>query len=119
MSTPALTYDTPATVIISEPGNGTRYRIVYGSDFVALPDFGVAATMSPHPVEYGYIQQKLGLTETDARAVFAALNPPLVPEYEHLDGSVCEDVTQFQISPEDDTLFVCDEHDRRTKKVSR
>lgn len=68
--------DTPiAQTLVVEPGNGSRYFIVYGTDFVALPDFGVAATMTPHPVEYTYLRDKLRLTDKDARAVFAALNP--------------------------------------------
>jgi len=66
--------------IVHTPGNGTRYAIVvgripgpYGESFVALPDFGVAATMSPYPAEWGYIAEKLHLSEPDAREVFAAL----------------------------------------------
>ena len=60
------------------PGNGTRYAIVFGTiqggdQFVALPDFGVAATMTWHPAEWGYVAEKLGLSEVDAREVFAAL----------------------------------------------
>lgn len=76
MSTPQPTehlLPSAAKAIIVQPGNGTRYFIVFGSDFVALPDFGVAATMSPHPVEYGYVQTKLQLTEADAKVVFEAL----------------------------------------------
>lgn len=64
--------------IIHTPGNGTRYAIVFGTipggdPFVALPDFGVAATMSTHPAEWGYVAEKLHLSEPDAREVFAAL----------------------------------------------
>lgn len=64
-----------ATTLVVEPGNGTRYFIVYGEEFVALPDFGKAATMTPHPAEWGYIASKLDLKDTDAREVFKALNP--------------------------------------------
>jgi len=71
-----------AKTITVEPGNGNRYFIVYGDDFVALPDYGVAATMTPHPVEYGYIMTKLQLTKPDAIAVFEALNPHKVKGYE-------------------------------------
>ena len=64
-----------ARTVTVEPGNGNRYFIVYGDDFVALPDFGVAATMTPHPVEFSYIATKLRLGEQDAKAVWNALNP--------------------------------------------
>lgn len=62
-----------ARTIVAQPGNGTRYLIVFGRDFVALPDFGTAATMTPFPAEAGYIAEKLGLNKTDAQAVFDAL----------------------------------------------
>lgn len=76
MPTPApLVYGPPATVILYTPGNGFGYRIVYGHDFVCLPDFGKAATMSPHPAEWTYVAEKLDLVERDAKAVFEALNP--------------------------------------------
>jgi hypothetical protein len=78
MSTPQPTEHGTARTIVAQPGNGTRYFIVFGPDFVALPDFGVAATMDPHPVEYGYVQTKLQLTETDAKAVFEALRAEAV-----------------------------------------
>jgi hypothetical protein len=72
--------ESTASVMIVTPGNGTRYLIVHGTDnngtpFVCLPDFGVAATMTPHPVEWTYVSEKLKLSELDARAVFNALNP--------------------------------------------
>jgi len=75
-----------AKTITVEPGNGNRYFIVYGDDFVALPDYGVAATMTPHPVEYGYIMSKLQLTKPDAIAVFEALNPHKVKRDEQPEG---------------------------------
>jgi hypothetical protein len=59
--------------LVTEPGNGGRYFIVYGDEFVALPDFGRAATMTPFPVEPGYIADKLDLGWDDAQAVFDAL----------------------------------------------
>jgi hypothetical protein len=34
--------------------------------------------MTPHPVEYTYLRDKLRLTDKDAKAVFAALNPERV-----------------------------------------
>ncbi len=74
MSTPQPTERETAKVIIVQPGNGTRYKIVYGNDFVALPDFEVAATCTPFPAEYGYLQHKLGLKNAeDAKAIFEAL----------------------------------------------
>ena len=63
-----------------EPGNGTSYWIVYGTDengtpFVALPDFRTAATMAwasyMHP---SYAGEKLGLGYADAGAVAEFLN---------------------------------------------
>jgi hypothetical protein len=75
MSTPTPPIPGTASTLVVEPGNGSRYFIVYGSDFVALPDFGVCATMTPHPVEHTYIATKLRLNDLDARIVFAALNP--------------------------------------------
>ena len=68
-----------AKTLVVEPGNGLRYFIVYGTDFVALPDFNTAATMTPFPNEHGYIQSKLGLSERDAKAVFEALRSTQVP----------------------------------------
>ena len=75
MSTPQRTvYGEDATTIEWQPGNGSRYFIVYGRDFVALPDFGVAATCTPFPAEYTYLQTKLNLRNAeDAKQVFAAL----------------------------------------------
>lgn len=78
MSTPQPTkrlLPNATKAMVVQPGNGTRYFIVYGDNFVALPDFGVAATMSPHPADWGYIAEKLSLSKPDAQAVFAALNP--------------------------------------------
>jgi hypothetical protein len=74
-STPRLPETGVANTITIEPGNGTRYFIVYGADFVALPDFGVAATCTPHPNEHTYLASKLKLNDVDARVVFEALNP--------------------------------------------
>ena len=68
-----------AKTLVVEPGNGSRYFIVYGTDFVALPDFNTAATMTPFPNEYGYIQSKLGLSKRDAKVVFEALRATRVP----------------------------------------
>jgi hypothetical protein len=62
-----------ATTVVAQPGNGTRYLIVYGRDFVALPEFRAAAAMTPWPAEAGYFEQKLGLSRPDAEAVFKAL----------------------------------------------
>ena len=59
----------------------TQYGIIHGHDFVALPTFGVAAMMDPHPVEWSYIASKLRLSETDAKAVWNALNPER-PQYD-------------------------------------
>jgi hypothetical protein len=74
MSTPQPTERETAKVIIVQPGNGTRYKIVYGPNFVALPDFEVAATCDPFPVEYTYLQYKLNLKNAeDAKAIFEAL----------------------------------------------
>jgi hypothetical protein len=64
------------------PGNGYRYAVVCGEiplenggsqPFVALPDYGVSATMTTRPAEWGYVADKLRLNETDARAVFECL----------------------------------------------
>jgi hypothetical protein len=74
MSTPQPTERETAKVIIVQPGNGTRYKIVYGRDFVALPDFDVAATCTPFPAEYGYLKTKLNLrNDEDAKVIFEAL----------------------------------------------
>lgn len=67
-----------ATVFTVEPGNGTRYVIVHGTDnngnpFVALPDFGTAATCTPYPAEHMYLAEKLRISEADALQVFRAL----------------------------------------------
>jgi len=75
---------TPLAQSLTVDARGTRYNIVYGTDFVALPDFGVAARMDPHPTEFSYIATKLRLSETDAKAVWNALNPTR-PQYD-LDG---------------------------------
>jgi hypothetical protein len=63
---------------IYQPGNGTRYAIVWGTvgggePFVALPDFGKAATMTPYPAEHLYVAEKLGISEADAKHVFDAI----------------------------------------------
>ena len=60
--------------MVCMPGNGTRYFIVWGEDFVALPDFRKSATMTPFPYEWSYIAEKLDLSEADAHAVFTALH---------------------------------------------
>lgn len=64
-----------------EPGNGTRYRMVWGEiagePFVALPDMHSAATMSLHPAEEGYVMAKLGINRPDALAVLAVLRGEL------------------------------------------
>lgn len=74
MSTPQPTEHGEARTLVAQPGNGSRYFIVYGPNFVALPDFGVAATCTPFPAEYTYLQTKLGLrNDEDAKAVFNAL----------------------------------------------
>lgn len=61
------------------PGNGTRYWVIVGEDedgtpFVALPDFGKAATMAYRHAHVSYVAQKLGLSDPDAEAVTAILN---------------------------------------------
>jgi hypothetical protein len=72
----------PSTVSVTiTTTRSTRYAIVHGSDFVALPDFGVAARMDPHPSEFSYVASKLRLSETDAKAVWNALNPTR-PQYD-------------------------------------
>ena len=74
MTTPQPTETGAAKTLVVCPGNGTRYFIVYGRDFVALPDFGVAATCTPFPAEHTYLQTKLNLrNEEDAKHVFEAL----------------------------------------------
>lgn len=78
------TCDIQSTVV--EPGNGTRYAVVWGNidlgngvgqPFIALPDFNVSATMSITPVEAGYIASKLGISLPDAEVVLAVLNGEL------------------------------------------
>ena len=77
---PVLVYDTATAVTYN--ARSTSYRVIYGHDWVALPDFGVAARMDPHPVEWSYIAEKLrGLSETDAKAVWNALNS-MRPQYD-------------------------------------
>lgn len=67
---------------VAEPGNSTRYWVVVGTDadgngFVALPDFGVAATMAwEWHVVPSYVREKLGrkLTDADCEMVAEILN---------------------------------------------
>lgn len=76
MSTQPPTLTTEGFALsVTYDARSTRYRIIFGADFVALPDFGVAARMDPHPVEFSYVMSKLRLSETDAKAVWNALNP--------------------------------------------
>lgn len=111
-----------ASTLVVEPGNGSRYFIVYGEDFVALPDYGVAATMTPHPVEHGYIATKLQLTDADARAVFKALNPDRFTETgtcRHCGREILNDPSDGWVDPEAGTDMdgdgiwreTCDSHD--------
>lgn len=112
-----------ASTLVVEPGNGTRYFIVYGDNFVALPDFNVAATMTPHPAEHGYIADKLRLSDTDAREVFKALNPSHITETgtcRHCGRAIVKDSEEGWIDPEagyDDEngdgiwRTTCDRHD--------
>lgn len=69
--------DLQSTIV--EPGNGYKYHIVWGvlddgQPFVAVPGLKAAAIMTPYPVEHGYIMEKLGISEPDAREVFRALS---------------------------------------------
>lgn len=60
---------------VHTPGNGTRYWVIAGvgedgTPWVALPDFGKAATMEWRGYTTpGYVQEKLGLGVTDAKAI--------------------------------------------------
>lgn len=62
---------------VHEPGNGTRYMIIWGAvdgvPFIALPDFGRAAVAAHRPVEHTYLASKLSISEPDALAVFEFL----------------------------------------------
>lgn len=80
----AAVFDNGGCFVVYEPGNGTRY-VIYasaplpklsvgfplreGSRVVALLNFQRAMVLSEPTTHWGYIAEKLGLGEPDARAL--------------------------------------------------
>lgn len=71
---------------IYEPGNGTRFVVVWGyvgeQPFVAIPNLGRTAEMGLRPVEWRYVAKKLSLGESDAKAVWNLLAGPDAEHYD-------------------------------------